>query len=75
MTTAESIMLIFVLIAGIAVFAFIGCLAFDKCFKAERAIISAALFAVCLIAVIFCALCIMALIAIICMTFCGGVSG
>ncbi len=75
MTTAESIKLIIGLIAGIAVFAFIGCLAFDKCYNAESAIISAILFSVCLIAVIFCALCIMALIAIICMIFCGGVSG
>lgn len=75
MTTAESIKLIIGLIIGIAVFAFIGCLAFDKCFNEESAIISAVLFAVCLVAVIFCALCITALIATICMIFCGGVAG
>ena len=75
MTTAESIKLIIGLIAGIAVFAFIGCLAFDKWFNEESAIVSAGLFAVCLFAVLICALCIMALIATICMIFGGGVSG
>ena len=75
MTTAESIKLIIGLIIGIAVFAFIGCLAFDRFINEESTIISALLLAVCVVAVLICALCIMALIATVCMIFCGGVAG
>ena len=71
MTTVETFLSILGLIVGVAVFAFFGCLLFEKSVKEDRNIISAVLFAVSLIALIFCAMFAMALIAFILITLFG----